>query len=136
MTAAAIVFLVALVGIVTLFAHKAYELRASRPIAPGLRDRADESALEFKRFLARSQDEIKKLPPEVAYLGRLVLHDLALGAAASARFIERQSRRLADLVSHQRGFQRKETNSAFLKQVSEHKNGNDLETTSEDGQNS
>ena len=117
------VFVLSLLGIVTLFSLKAWELRTSKIIAPEMRERADIKAYEFKKLLARSQEELRKLPPEMVYLARTILHDAALGAASVARFLEGQSHRLANLVSHQRGFERRETQSDFLKNVSEYKNG-------------
>jgi len=61
------------------------------------------------------------------------VREAALGLAASARYLERQAHRLADLVSHKRGFERRETKSEFLKQVTDFKasNGESLEEKKE-----
>ena len=118
------VFALSLLGIIALFSVKAWELKSSRVLIPSIREKADARALELKRLLAQSQVELHKLPPEIMYLARTIVHDAALGAAWIARFLEHQSHRLADLVSHKRGFERRETNSEFLKKVAEHKNGN------------
>lgn len=125
----AVIFFLALLGIVALFAVKYWETRTDKQLAPITREKADERALEFKDFLARSRVELAKLPPTLVYISRFAVHEAALGAAALARMLEHQSHRLADLVSHKHRFERRETNSEFLKQVSDYKNG------SEDGEN-
>lgn len=128
-------FALSLLGIIVLFSLKAWELRTEKVLAPGMRGRVDAKADEFKQLMARAQEELKKLPPEMVYLSRVVLHDAALGAASVARFLERQSHRLADLVSHKRGFERRETQSEFLKNVSEYKNDSGLDTPDGNGHN-
>ena len=95
MLAIILIFALSLLCIMTLFSMKAWEMRTSTVVAPGLRRRLDARAIELKRFLARSQDELRKLPPEVVMLTRTILHDAALGAASVARYLERQSHRLA-----------------------------------------
>lgn len=122
MIAALAFFAISLLGIIVLFVLKAWELRTSNVLAPQMRERADLKAYEFKVLLMRAQSELRKLPPETIYFSRVVLHDAALGAAAIARFLEQQSHRLADLVSHKRGFERREPRNEFLKNVSEYKN--------------
>lgn len=121
MLAAITIFGLSLFCILLLFVFKAWELRTSRVVARGMRARADEGAMEFKRWLSWSQEELKKLPPEIVFLTRTILHDAALGAASVARFLERQSHKLADIVSHKRGFERRETQSDFLRHVSDYK---------------
>ncbi len=134
MSVAILIFALSLLGIITLFSLKAWEERSSRTLVPSMRAKADEGARTVKILLARSQVEARKLPPELLILARTILHDAALGAAAVARFLERQSHRLADKVSHKAGFERRETNSDFLKNVSEYKGGNgrDLDTPTSD----
>lgn len=132
------IFSLSLLGISGLFALKAWELRSARTIAPRLREKADLGAAEVKRFIALSQIEARKLPPEVLNLARTILHDAALGAAALARYLERQSHKVAEKVSHKAGFERREPRNDFLKNVSDYKsdNGRDLDATDESGQNS
>jgi hypothetical protein len=129
------VFALALLGIIALFALKAWEARSARYLAPGLRRLADDGADEVKRLIVHSQEGARRLPPALLYLTRTILHDAALGAAALARFLERQSHRAADMVSHKRGFERKETSNEFLKNMTDFKNGSELDSTSESGQN-
>lgn len=129
------IFALSALGIIVLFSLKAWEMRTSRVIAPSVREKADASAHVAKRLIARAEVQLKKLPPELVYLSRTILHDVALGAAKLARFIERQLHRLADRISHKHNFERKETNSTFLKSVSEYKNGSGLDTSGENGQN-
>jgi hypothetical protein len=127
MLIALVFFALSLFGIIVLFAHKAWELRTERVLAPVMRERADERAELFKQLLERGQREFRRLPPALVDLSRTILHDAALGAAATARFLERQSHRLADLVSHKRTFERRETTSEFLKSVSSYKNESGLD---------
>ena len=137
MTFAIITFALSLLAIIALFLFKAWESRTSKVLASGVRERADRHALELKKWFLWSREEFKKLPPEIVFLVRTVLHDAALGAAHIARSLERQSHRLAELVSHKHGFERRETQSDFLKNVSGYKNGQDesLDTTDQDVQN-
>lgn len=139
MIAAAVVFIVSLLAILALFLVKNREERTGRQFAPQVRRHMDHRADELKVLMTRGRAELAKLPPEIVYLSRLAVHDLALGAAALARTLEQQAHRLADLVSHKHHFERRETTNEFLKQVSEHpirdsrsngagKNGNGLDT--------
>ncbi|MCE9541433.1 hypothetical protein K8R03_02640 [Candidatus Kaiserbacteria bacterium] len=141
MTFAILIFALSLLSIILLFSLKAWEVRTSKVFAPTLREHADTRALELKSWISWSQGELKKLPSEMVFLTRTIVHDAALGAAFIARTVERQSHRLADLVSHKRGFERRETQSDFLKNVSDYKNGapdegNGLDTPDSNGQNS
>ena len=82
MTVAIVIFALSLLGIITLFALKLRELSTKRALFPQLHERADSGALEVKRLAAELQMEFKKLPPEIASLSRLVLHDAALALNA------------------------------------------------------
>lgn len=117
-------FGISLVLIVALFALRWWELKQQRVLAPALRDRADERARELKDALLHSNRILSRIPPLAAILSRYVVHEMALALAALARFSERQAHALADMVSHKHRFERRETQSEFLKQVSGHKNGN------------
>lgn len=132
------IFGLSLLGISGLFALKAWEMRSNRTIAPDIREKVDQAAAQVKRLIALSQVEARKLPPEILHLARTMLHDAALGAAAFARYLERQSHRVADKVSHKAVFERREPRSDFLKNVGEYKNGSsaELDTRDESGQNS
>ena len=137
---ATVVFALSLFGIIALFILRAWEERTARYLAPALRERADERARSLKAMIAHSQREAHKLPPALLDLGRTILHDAALGAAALARFLERQSHRLAEKVSHKAGFERREPTNEFLKNVSDYKSGVSdqgvgLDTTDDRGQN-
>ena len=126
---AAVVFFVSLLGIVGLFGLKHWEEKKQRVVAQDMRTRADGRALEFKTWLENSRGEFKKLPPALLRFSRIAIHEAALGAAASARLIERQAHRLADMVSHKHHFERREPRSEFLKRMTEHKNGTGVDTT-------
>ena len=124
MAIAIAIFALSLIGISGLFFLKMWEMRTAHDIAPEIRERADHLALELKKLIARSHVEARKIPPEALILARTILHDAALGAAALARYLEKQSHRIADKVSHKASFERRETNNHFLKNVSEYRNGN------------
>ena len=147
MVGAAIVFIVSLMGIAALFALKYRELRIGRVFFPELRRRSDVRAEQVRELAVAARMDLAKLIPEVIRMSRALIHEGALAFAALARFLERQAYRLADLVSHKRGFERRETRSEFLKKVAEHpirnrngsngagKNGG-LDTTESNGHNS
>ena len=124
MIIAIVIFFLSLLGIVGLFGLKHWEEKKQRVIAGVRRARADERALQLKTWLENSRGELKKLPPVLLRLSRFFVHEAALGAAASARFVERQAHRLADMVSHKHHFERREPRSEFLKRMTDHKNGN------------
>lgn len=117
------VFVLSAVAIIALFSIKYWELRHPRQVTAVWRDRADERARELKDALMHSNRTLSKVPPMAAYISRYFVHEAALGMAAIARFSESQAHRLADFVSHKHRFERRETQSEFLKQVSERKTG-------------
>lgn len=129
-------FFGSLLGIAAIFCVKYWEQRHNRVLAPGLRERLDVRALQTKELLAAARMDLAQLPPALVRLSRFLIHEAALGFALLARIVEKQSYRLADLVSHKHRFEKRETRSEFLKKVSEHKNGNGLDTTGDNGQNS
>lgn len=110
-------------GIMGLFMLKSWEQKSGRVLAPALRQSADFQARELKALLTRTQAEIEKMPSASVRLARMAVHDLALGFAKLASFLERQAHNLADLVSHKHRFERREPRSEFLKRVGEPKNG-------------
>lgn len=117
---ASIVFFISLCGIVALFAVKYWEDRRKLELATFLRSKADEQAFQIKILLAKSKVEAAKLPPRIIHFLRSAVHVAALGTARFARMLEKQSHRLADFVSHKHHFERGESKSEYLKQVSEH----------------
>ena len=132
MILAAIIFFISLIGIVALFGVKYWEEQHQRMLAPEVRQKADEHALQVKELLSKSRLELSKLPPTAMRLVRMAIHTAALETAHLARVLEAQAHRLADFVSHKHHFERGETKSEFLKQVSEHtfknRNGSKLDT--------
>ncbi len=134
MVFAAIVFVFSLLNICVLFALKSWELRHEKLVLPVLRRKADARAQQLKELAYAARTDIVTFLPEVVRFGRFLIHELALGFAALARFLERQAHRLADLVSHKRGFERRETRSEFLKKVADRKN-NGLDTGDDNGHN-
>jgi hypothetical protein len=136
MIAAIITFSLSLLGIVSLFGLKYWELRREQVLAPALREKVDARAGQLKELIVAARKDASKLPPALVRLARLLLHEGALAFAALARLMERQAHRLADLVSYKHRFERRETRSEFLKKVAEHKSGNGLDTTNGNGHNS
>ena|SRR6185436_13173327 len=122
---AIIVFAFSFVGITGLFALKYWELQRERVVLPEFRRKNDMRAQRVKELAHAARVDLEKLLPEIVRVARILVHEAALALAALARFSERQAHRLADLVSHKRGFERRETRSEFLKKVAEHKNGGD-----------
>ena len=124
MTIATTVFVFSLIGTATLFALKYWEGKRGNVFVPTVRQKADVQAEKFKELVIAAWFDLGKVPSEAFRTARIIVHEAALGFAALARFSERQAHRLADLVSHKRGFERRETRSEFLRKVSEHKNSN------------
>ena len=121
---ATIVFLVSLAGIILLFGLKYWENRRTRVVAPLLREQLDTQAIHLKELMHAARADLGKVPPEVLRLSRIGVHKAALGLAALALMAEYRAHRVADLVSYKHRFEKRETQSEFLKKVSEHKNGN------------
>lgn len=122
-----VVFILALLGIAALFALKYWELKHERTLAPQLRARADVQADRVKELLIAARADLEKLPPLMVRMGRMLIHDAALAFAAFARLVERGAHDIADLVSYKHRFEKRETQSEFLKKVSQHRNGNEGE---------
>lgn len=123
MAFAAAVFAGSLVGIIALFTLKYWELRRGTLLMPGIRAKLDGRALQIKELVSAARTDVSRLAPELVRFARRSIHEGALAFAALARTLERQAHRLADTVSHKRGFERRETRSEFLKKVAEHKQG-------------
>lgn len=121
MTVAVAIFFLSLSGIIALFTLKYIELRAQRVYVPRFRAAADKQARQLKALLIRTRYEASKLGPLSVLILRYFVHEAALAFASLARVGERQAHRLADMVSHKRGFERREPKNEFLKQVSEYK---------------
>ncbi len=123
MVYAAVIFFGSLIGIAILFAIKYWEMRRGMVMAPGVRTRADEYALELKALLVRGRAQLATVPPTLVYLSRALLHEGALGFARLARAAEQQAHKLADLVSHKHRFEKREPRSEYLRRMNGHKNG-------------
>ena len=119
-----IVFFVSLVGIILLFSLKKIEAGREQRFAEGMRTSADHGALRVKAWLEMSESYLERTPFYIAALARYGIHVGALAFARLARTSAEQAHRLADIASHKRNFERRETKSQFLKDVSEYKNGN------------
>ena len=122
-TAAVIVFFVSLFLVFVLFALKRVELARGARIAEPLRASADLGALRVKRLLSDVEERIENIPFFLSALVRYGVHICALSFARLARVGEREAHRLADLVSHKHRFERRETKSKYLKEVSGYKEG-------------
>ncbi len=122
-----IVFFISLLGILALFALKAWEARRGVVFAAGMRKHADERALALKEALLGSRSWLEKIGPLSVQVVRYMVHEGALGLAHFARSLERGAYKIADFVSHKHRFERRAPRSEFLKQVAEHKNDNGIE---------
>jgi hypothetical protein len=120
----AIVFFVALIGIVALFSFKQWELSRERVVAPDIRMRADAQARHLKELMEAGRKDLEHLPPLLLYAAQRIIHGIAVDAGHVAHWLGVQAHKLADSVSHKRNFERRETKSEFLKKVAEHKSGN------------
>ena len=120
---AASLFAFSLLAMAALFALKYREAQGGFLVAPRARAWADYEALVLKELMTRSHFEFAKVVPALLFLFRYGIHELALGVAALARFLERQAHKLADMVSHKHRFERRESKSEFLKKVSEFREG-------------
>ena len=112
-----------------LFGLKSWEIARGRILAPVMRTRFDDRAMQLKDLLAAARLDAAKLLPLAVVYTRIGIHEAALALAVFARFAERQAHRLADLVSYKHHYEKRETQSEFLKKVSEGKNSNGLDTT-------
>ncbi|MBI5004074.1 hypothetical protein HZC00_03200 [Candidatus Kaiserbacteria bacterium] len=115
---ATIVFTCSLIGILALFALKAWEVRRGYAWAPALRARADHQALRLKAYIMNERYEAAKIIPLLGLMGRYFMHEAALSFARAAHFAGVQAHRFADFVSHKHHFERQAPRSEFLKQVS------------------
>jgi len=120
MTMAMTAFFIALAGLVGLFALKHHESVRGRMVLPGTRRKADEYALEAKAFILVLLREIGELPPLLLVLAQLGIRQSAITFARFAHWLAQRAHALADVASHKHRFERRETNSEFLKQVIEH----------------
>ena len=115
--------------LVVLFGLKRVEVNRGARFGEGLRTRADLGALRIKRLLAMSEWYLEQAPFFLAALTRYGIHVGALSYARIARKSAESAHSLADLVSHKRGFQRRETKSQYLRDVSEVRNGKPTDDT-------
>ncbi len=120
-----LVFGCALLGIVFLFVLKSIETKRSVRYANFVRSKADQGALEVKRWMEITEWYLERTPWFLNALARYGIHIGALSFARLARTSAEQAHRLADFVSHKHRFERRETKSKYLKDVSEFKNSDD-----------
>lgn len=114
-----VVFGVSLAFLVVLFALKAIEARREVRFAEPLRESADRGALRIKSALEKAAWYVEQTPWFAGALGRWSVHVGALGFARFARSSAEYAHNLADLVSYKRTFEKRDTRSEYLKQVSE-----------------
>ena len=118
-----VVFGISLALIIILFTLKRVEVRRGARFGEGVRANVDLGALVVKSWIETSESYLEKTP---WFIGALIRYGIHIGALAFARFARKSAKAahgLADLVSHKHGFQRRETKSSFLREVSEVKNG-------------
>lgn len=113
------VFGSSLVLILFLFALKHVEARRGARFAESTRIRADEGALRVKHIVHLGEWYLEQAPWFLGALTRYSIHVGALGYARLARTSAEYAHALADLVSHKHRFERRETKSQYLRQVSD-----------------
>ena len=116
-----IVFAASLAGIALLFILKYAEAATGKTLLPGTRRALDARAEEVERWGAFLAHVIEHIPAFLVVFLYFSVHVTAVLVALIARSAERQAHKVADFVSHRRTFERKETRSDFLKEVSHHK---------------
>jgi len=120
---AAAIFIISLAGMIALFALNIREARTGRYFAPEWRREVDKEALYLKELLMAADLDLKKVPPILSHSSHVALHFAALAFARLARNASRRAHALADFVSHNHNFERKETRSEFLRKMTELKSG-------------
>ncbi len=123
MTALTAVFSATLLGITGLFGLRMWEVKRGGRVLETARTNADELARFLKHALQRFGAQMRRFPSLMLLITRYFIH---LGAKAFARFarkMEEAAHQIADRMSHKHRFQRRESQSQFLKDVVEHKNG-------------
>lgn len=119
------VFFASLAGITGLFSLKLWEERRETVAVSGIRGALDTLAIRCKQLLLAGEELFSRLPSVTTFVAMNLLALSAVWFAQMARKAAEASHRLADFVSHKHNFERRETRSDFLKQVSDHhKNGN------------
>jgi len=118
-----VVFATSLALLILLFCLKKIEIHRQRRFGEGFRVRADVGALRVKALLETGEHYLEQTPWFALALARYTVHVSALSFARAARFLAVQAHLLADLVSHKHRFERRETKSKYLREVSEIKNG-------------
>ncbi len=83
----------------------------------------DIKALELKNVLEHGREHFDRLQPILTDFLSALIHRGAITVAKGARIAETRAYKLADLVSHKQGFVQRQTQSEYLQQVTDHKNG-------------
>lgn len=110
--------------IVALFGLRFAEEKRGARFAPAMRVRADGFALSIKERAVAFAQYTHRLPAIGLLIVRYFIHLGAKAAARLARRLEAGAHELADRMTHKHRFKRRESTSAFLREVGEHKNGN------------
>jgi len=113
-------FFLACAGIIGLFTLKRWEEEHQRMVLSEFRRGADEKAVKLKAMILASSHDLEKLPPLLLAIASAIVRVLAIGFGHLAHWIGERSHALADLVSYKHRFERKETRSEFLKQVTDY----------------
>lgn len=115
--------------LIVLFSLKRAEVARGRRFGENFRARADARAIRIKTVLENAEAYLGEVPFYFSALSRYFVHVGALSFAKIARASASRAHQLADLVSHKRGFERRETKSQFLKDVGEVKRGKNGDDT-------
>lgn len=110
-----------IIGLCALFTLKYVESRRGIVCMPRLRMHADAWARIMKAVMHFFSARIEQLPRDFVIFLRMLVHIGAIIFARGARGAEHAAHKVADRVSYKHRFERGESQSAFLKSVSEHK---------------
>jgi hypothetical protein len=110
-------FFISLVGIVSLFILKRWEIKSGIQVAAPWREVADYEARLLKKRLIQLESEMGTWLPKALLICRYFVHLTALAVARGLHRGEVLMHKLADRVSHKHRFERRATRSEFLKEV-------------------
>ena len=114
---ALVVFFASMAGVIGLLILKHVENSRGKLVFSQTRREFDYHAHELKLLLMRYKDESAHMAPFASRVARILIREAALFLARLARRLEKASHSVADLASHKRHFERKETRSEFLREM-------------------
>lgn len=124
------VFFGALAGLVLLFILRIVEERRGARFAAQLRRRLDWYARVLKALIWYAAGILERLPVVTGYAVRAIAAGVVRRFAHATESVSQAAHAAADMVSYKHRYERMETRSTFLKQVSGSEQGGTQETDS------